>query len=196
MTAIELLLQRQSNPLLTTPAPDAPDLDNILSAGMRVPDHACLKPWHFTVIQHDGLQRLSDLFVEALNLDGVSNENSNNEETISDLEKKLAKTKKMPFRAPMIIIISTKYKDHIKVPKSEQLIAAGCANHAMQMAAVALGYDAMWRTGEFSYNSVVKKGLNIDEMDDIVGFLYIGTATKTVALKPVRDYKDNVSYWN
>jgi len=191
MTAIELLLQRQSNPLLTTPAPDAPDLDNILSAGMRVPDHACLKPWHFTVIQNAGLQRLSELFVEALNHDAA-----NSAEAISELEKKIAKTKKMPFRAPMIIIISTKYNDHNKVPKSEQLIAAGCANHAMQMAAVALGYDAMWRTGALAYNSVVKKGLNIDEGEDIVGFLYVGTATKTAALKPVRDYKNNVSYWN
>ena len=205
MTAIELLLQRQSNPLLTTPAPDTPDLDNILSAGMRVPDHACLKPWHFTVIQNDGLQRLSDLFVEAINVDALSTTGMLEETSIataniaeveSELEKKIAKTKKMPFRAPMIIIISTKYNDHNKVPKSEQFIAAGCANHAMQMAAVALGYGAMWRTGALAYNSVVKKGLNIGEGNDIVGFLYVGTAIKTLPLKPVRDYKDNVSYWN
>jgi len=191
MTAIELLLQRQSNPLLTAPAPDAPDIDNILSAGMRVPDHACLKPWQFTVIQNNGLQRLSDLFVKAVN---AANKTGLIEE--SDLEKKIAKTMKMPFRAPMIIVISTHYQEHDKVPKSEQLIAAGCASHAMQMAAYSLGYGAMWRTGELAYNNIVKAGLDIAEENEIVGFLYIGTASKTLPLKPVRHYKDNVNYWN
>ncbi len=205
MTAIELLLQRQSNPLLTAPAPNAPDLDNILSAGMRVPDHACLKPWYFTVIQNKGLQRLSDLFVEAIKVDTVNKTEQIEETSIvntsitkakSDLEKKITKTIKMPFRAPMIIVISTQYCEHEKVPKSEQFIAAGCASHAMQMAACALGYGAMWRTGEFAYNSAVKEGLNIGEGNDIVGFLYIGTSSKKLPLKPVRHYKDNLSYWN
>jgi nitroreductase len=201
MTAIELLLQRQSTPLLTVPAPDAADLDNILSAGMRVPDHGCLKPWYFTVIQNEGLLRLSDLFVEAVNIDAASKAGllegtSISDVTETDLEKKIAKTSKMPFRAPMIIIISTQYQEHSKVPKSEHFIAAGCANHAMQMAAVALGYGAIWRTGELAYNTVVKEGLNIDESNDIVGFLYIGTASKTIPLKPVRHYKDNLSYWS
>jgi len=40
MTSIELLLQRQSTPLLTTPAPNSDDLEHILAAGMRVPDTA------------------------------------------------------------------------------------------------------------------------------------------------------------
>jgi nitroreductase len=203
MTAIELLLQRQSTPLLTTPAPDAPDLDNILSAGMRVPDHACLKPWHFTVIQNEGLQRLSNLYVEALHCDAKnqvglqeSQIDMNDAEIKSNVENKIAKTKKMPFRAPMIIVISTQYHEHSKVPKSEQLIAAGCASHAMQMAAVALGYGAMWRTGDFAYNAFVKKGLDIGEGNDIVGFLYLGTASKELPLKPVRDYKEKVTYWS
>lgn len=201
MTAIEFLLQRQSTPVLIAPAPDAPDLDNILSAGMRVPDHACLKPWHFMVIQNEGLQRLSDLFVEAITFDAASKAGLIEGTTIAnitevDLEKKIAKTIKMPFRAPMIIVISTKYVAHDKVPKSEQFIAAGCASHAMQMAACALGYGAMWRTGELAYNSVVKEGLGMEEGDDIVGFLYIGTAGKVTPLKPIRHYKDSVSYWN
>lgn len=188
MNAIELLLQRQSNPSLTAPAPDVPDLDNILSAGMRVPDHGCLKPWHFTVIQNEGLKNLSDLFVKAVN--------SNHLLSAEELEKKIEKATKMPFRAPMIIVISTRYTEHEKVPKSEQFITAGCSSHAMQMAAFALGYGAIWRTGELAYNDTVKKGLNISDNNDIVGFLYLGTANKTSGIKPVRSYKEHVSYWN
>ena len=179
MTAIELLLQRQSTPLLTAPTPSKELLEQILSAGMRVPDHAGLQPWHFTVITGEGLQRLSELWVS-----------SSNEQTAN-----LEKIAKMPFRAPMIIVISTQFVSHEKVPKQEQLISAACSAHAMQMAAYALGFGAMWRTGELAYNEKVKQGLSIDEQDEIVGFLYIGTPCKAQALKAAKCFENKVSYW-
>jgi len=178
MTPIDFLLQRQSTPLLTEPAPKQEELTKILAAGMRVPDHACLKPWHFTVISGDGLQKLSKLFVES-----------------SEPSVNLEKVAKMPFRAPMIVVISTEFIAHEKVPKQEQLITAGCCAHAMQMAAVSLGYGAMWRTGALAYNNKVKQGLGINEQDEIVSFLYIGTACKKLPLKLSKDVENKVSYW-
>jgi nitroreductase len=179
MTAIDLLLKRQSNPLLTAPAPSEQTLEQILAAGMRVPDHAGLQPWHFTVITGDGLQRLSDLFVA-----------SSNKQTAN-----IEKVAKMPFRAPMIIVVSTQFTQHEKVPAQEQLITAGCCAHAMQMAAYSLGYGAMWRTGNFAYNEQVKQGLKISEQNEIVGFLYIGTPCKEQALKAAKSFESKVSYW-
>ena len=179
MNSTDLLLQRQSNPLLATPAPSTSALETILSAGMRVPDHGCLQPWHFTVITGDGLQRLSDLLV------------ASSDPKTANLEK----VAKMPFRAPMIIVVSTNFVDHEKVPKQEQLITTGCCVHAMQMAAYSLGYGAMWRTGELAYNEQVKTGLAINKQDEIVGFLYIGTPCKEQAVKPNRSFENKVSYW-
>jgi nitroreductase len=179
MNSIELLLQRQSTPLLTTPAPNNTDLSQILASGMRVPDHACLQPWHFTVVSGDGLQRLSDLLVDSSDAQNAD----------------LTKVAKMPFRAPMIIIVSTEFVQHDKVPTQEQLITAGCCAHAMQMASVALGYGAMWRTGGLAYNEKVKQGLNIKENDEIVGFLYIGTPCKEQVVKKPKCFENKVSYW-
>lgn len=179
MTGIELLLQRQSNPLITSPAPTDKALEQILAAGMRVPDHASLQPWHFTVITDDGLQRLSDLLVS-----------SSNQETAN-----LEKIAKMPFRAPMIIIISSQFVHHEKVPKKEQLITAGCCAHAMQMAAFSLGFGAMWRTGELASNEQVKQGLGISEEDELVGFLYIGTPCKEQGIKSSKSVESKVTYW-
>lgn len=179
LASIELLLTRRSNACLTAPAPNETDLDIILRAGMRIPDHAALMPWQVLVIQNQGLQRLSDVFVSTVELNDIA---------------KVEKTKKMPFRAPMVIVISTQYKDHEKVPKQEQLITAGCCVHAMQMAAFALGYGAMWRTGALAYNEQVKKGLSIGLEEDIVGFLYIGTESKSLSIKPEKNYSAKVSY--
>jgi nitroreductase len=179
MTSIELLLQRQSTALLTIPAPNQNDLEQILAAGMRVPDHGCLQPWHFTVIAEDGLQRFSDLLVHS------SDSQSANLERIA----------KKPFRAPMIIVVSTEFVQHEKVPTQEQLISVGCCAHAMQMASVALGYGAMWRTGGLAYNAKIKQGLSIKEHDEIIGFLYIGTPCKQQALKSSKRFEHKVTYW-
>lgn len=197
MDAIELLLQRQSTPVLTDPAPTEADLTTLLSAGMRVPDHGGLKPWHFHVITGQGLQRLSELYVEATTINIASQTGqiegaSIDEQALSD---KMAKVAKIPFRAPMIIVISTQYVEHNKVPKQEQLVAAGCCAQAMQMAAFSLGYGAMWRTGDLAYNDTVKQGLGLEEGNDIAGFLYIGTPKKVCNTKPAKSYQDNVTFW-
>ncbi|MGB0936045.1 MAG: NAD(P)H nitroreductase [Colwellia sp.] len=180
MKAINLLTQRQSTPLLTEPKPSKDSLELIIDAGMRVPDHAALKPWFFHVITGDGLKKISDLFVSS----SIETEGAN-----------LEKIAKMPFRAPMIIVVSTQYKTHDKVPLKEQLITAGCCVHAMQMACVALGYGAMWRTGALAANEKVKEGLGISEQDEIVGFLYVGTPCKKDRLKPKKTLVDKVTFW-
>jgi len=181
MNSIDLLLKRQSNPLLQAPAPKEADIDTILKAGMRVPDHAGLTPWHFTLIKDKGLQRLSEVFVEAVTLDQAD-------------DAKLAKAAKMPFRAPLIILVSTKFQPHEKVPEQEQIVAAGCSAHAMQMAAYALGYGAMWRTGELSYHPYVKEKLGVTAGNEIIGFLYIGTIAKPLPTKKSRSYDCHISY--
>lgn len=182
MQAIDLLLNRFSTPQLTEPAPSSAQLEQIIKAGCKVPDHGGLRPWHFTVATGTGLQRLSDVFVNVGKTCGAD-------------EAKLAKLAKMPFRAPLIIIVSTRSVEHEKVPFQEQVIAAGCAAHAMQMACVALGYGAMWRTGDLSYDPLVKEALNIASKDEIVGFLYIGSAKKEVPAKPQKPIDCHISYF-
>ena len=181
MNSIELLLTRQSSAQLTAPAPDQTSLDTILKAAVRVPDHGALTPWHFTVVAGDGLQKLSDIFVQAAKQANVN-------------EAKILKAKKMPFRAPLIIVVSSNITTHEKVPKQEQIITAGCCVHAMQMAAFSLGYGAMWRTGDFAYNDFVKHSLGVDEHNEIVGFLYLGSCEKKTSTKASKPYNRFVSY--
>jgi len=152
-----------------------------LQAGMRVPDHGALLPWQFTIIKEQGLEKLANIYFSALESSGAE-------------QAKLEKAKKMPFRAPMIITVTTQFVEHEKVPKQEQLIAAGCTVHAMQMAAYALGYGAIWRTGELSYNGDVKSALGIEASEEIVGFLYIGSKTKELPTKPIKSYENKVKY--
>ncbi len=51
----------------------------------------------------------------------------------------------------------------------------GAAAQNLILAAHALGYGAMWKTGAPAYDPRVKKALGLAEDDQIVGFLYLGT---------------------
>lgn len=54
MDALELLINRRSASRLAEPAPTGEQLQNILRAGMRAPDHKSMQPWHFFVIEGKG----------------------------------------------------------------------------------------------------------------------------------------------
>ncbi len=43
------------------PAPAGEQLENILRAGLRAPDHGTLQPWRFFIIADDGRERFSQL---------------------------------------------------------------------------------------------------------------------------------------
>ena len=178
---IEFLLKRQSNPNLTEPAPNKNELEQILQAAMTVPDHGGLTPYRFIVVEASARSLLADIYKQSA---------KNN----SGDDVKIAKAEKMPFRSPMMIIVTTNYQEHPKVPKQEQLITAGCAAYAMEMAAVALGYQAMWRTGDMAYCNQVKQALSIDVTQDIVGYLYLGTESKSLSAKPRKSFETVTRY--
>ncbi len=45
MSAIDTLLNRNSHARLVDPGPDAAELNTILQAALRAPDHGRLRPW-------------------------------------------------------------------------------------------------------------------------------------------------------
>lgn len=65
MDALELLMTRRSASRLVDPAPAGEQLQNILRAGMRAPDHKTLQPWQFFVIEGEGRERFSDVLEKA-----------------------------------------------------------------------------------------------------------------------------------
>ncbi|TRX56854.1 NAD(P)H nitroreductase [Thalassomonas sp. M1454] len=182
MTPIQFLINRQSCSALSAPGPNDEQLNAILNAAMASPDHAGLAPYHFHVISGDGLDKLSAVYQKAI-------------KATTDNELKIEKSKKMAYRAPMTIVVSTKFQQHPKVPVQEQLMTAGCATHAMQMACVALGFGAIWRSGDLAYSDIVKQELGIKLDDEIVGFLYIGTATKDCTQKVRKTAEPFTTYW-
>jgi nitroreductase len=181
MDALELLLNRRSVAKLMAPAPEGKALEHIIEAGLRSPDHGNLTPWRFVIAQGKGLQTLSDIFSSAAKMNGSS-------------EAMIEKLEQAPFRAPMIIIAIANVKPHPKVPAFEQYLSAGCAVQAMQMAAIAQGFQGIWRSGEWMFDPEVKHAFSVEGEDEIVGFLYLGTAMAEPMKAPQRDFSQYVSF--
>ena len=181
MQALELLLSRQSCPRLQAPGPNDEQLQNILNAGARVPDHGGLQPWEFIIAQGDGLQRLADIYTQSAKASGAD-------------QIKIDKAGNLPFRAPMVITVAASYQSHPKVPKLEQQLAAGCSVMAMQQAAYAQGLGGIWRTGEYAFCRLVHQQLGLRDEHQIVGFLYLGTPAISAPIKPLKSGQQFARY--
>lgn len=182
MDALTLLLTRHSQPRLTAPAPADAELENIKQAALRAPDHAGLKPWDFIVCTGKGLDKLGDILQDS----AISSDKA---------QASIDRALQLPHRAPMVIIAINKYKAHDKVPKEEQIASTACAVQAMQMAALVQGFAGIWRTGDYAQCPYVKKSLGLDEDDEIVGFLYLGTSSCKALPKPAIASDDYFTHW-
>lgn len=160
---ISLLTQRVSHASLSEPGPSPEELSEIIKAGMRAPDHAMLRPWRFIVIEEERRSAFGAVLCESLRLRGV------------DDEAQLTKALRAPLRAPLVIAVLLSYQAHAKVERTEQIGSAAAATYAMSLAANALGYGAMWRTGLYATDPHVISALGGSPQDEVIGFLYFGT---------------------
>ena len=164
MQAIDALLARRSARALTEPAPDAGALELIFAAAARAPDHGWLRPWRFILVRGPARERFGALLAEQLR------------RTHPQIgEESLERERLKAFRAPLIIVVAAHCDPAVKIPVIEQTLSAGAAAHAMMLAAFALGFNAMWKTGAAAYDATVKEALGLVPADAIVGFLYFGT---------------------
>ena len=183
MNTIDALLTRNSSPRLTNPIPSEEQLEIAYKCALRAPDHAWIRPWKFIQISEQGLDKLSDAFVNtAKKLD------SNIDPQI------LEKYKNAPYRAPLVIVLVSDTKEHPKVPVIEQQLSTAAAGQNMLLAFHDMGFAGIWRTGKLAFNKVVQKSLGLDENQEILGYLYIGTEIGTKKKIPSLDIDDFVSY--
>ena len=166
MDAVELLTGRRSCAALKAPAPEGEALETILRAALRVPDFQTLRPYEFILAKDKGLDRLGALLRQAAIASGQPPEN-------------VERAPKMPRRAPLVIIVVARARESVVVTPLEQRLTAGCAVMAMQMAAVALGFSGIWRSGWPMFDRGLHGALGLGPNDQIVGFLYLGTPIRT-----------------
>jgi nitroreductase len=181
---LQFLQDRVSISKLQSPPPNAQVLREVFKAAVRAADHGLLQPWRFLVIEGEGLQALSSVFVKAI---------TNTDPSASPAV--IEKCRNMPFRAPMIIVAIARCRVHPKIPKQEQVISCGAAVQNMLNAFFILGFGAMWRSGDMTQDAYVKNQLGLVEHEEIIGFVYVGTAVQLAPPAPVVDVDAFFTPW-
>ena len=182
MDALKNILNRVSARELAQPYPSNDEMKLVYQAALRAPDHAWLRPSSFIEVKGQGLDRLSKIFYEyALTLDDLSEEIIN-------------KYKNAPYRAPMIIILVSTFKEHPKVPSIEQKLSTATAAQNISLALNAMKYSCIWRTGKLAFNKTIQEKLGLSSNQEILGYLYVGTEIGKKKKIPSLDIDDFVSY--
>ncbi|AUI66148.1 MULTISPECIES: NAD(P)H nitroreductase [Glaesserella] len=163
METLDLLQRRRSSKKFGNGVPTSEQLDTILKAGLRAPDHGRLKPYHFIVIEKSGMETFRRCLLETAQEFDMG-------------EEGLAKAEKLANRAPMMIAVVAKIeKDLPKVPAWEQVVTAGCATYAMQLAANAQGFETCWITNKWVNGASLRQAFGCREQDQIVSLVMIGS---------------------
>ena len=186
MNCLDLLTRRRSTPsrLLGEPGPTPEQLNTLLSAAIRVPDHGKLTPWRFLRIQGTARLALGELLAQ------LSRERDPNA-----TGTQLAKERGRFANAPTIIAVISRLTPGHKVPECEQLLSGGAVCFSLLLGAQALGFGAQWLTGWAAYDPAIHRQLGIGEHERILGFIHLGTAREAPPERPPAGLSGLLSGW-
>lgn len=154
-------------------------IEKLLDAGNHAPNHYKVRPWRFIVLTGNARNKLGDVMAASF------------ADRNPDLPPEgLDKTRALPLRAPLMIVVGVDKPAEAKVLEIENISAASAASQNILLAAHALGLGAQWRTGDWARDVKVKEFLGLSEDQRIAGFIYIGypeSESVSVPRPPVED---------
>ncbi len=147
-------------------------IEALLTAAVRAPDHGLIGPWRFTVLEGGARSILGDAMRAAL-LEKTPE---------ADAEAQHREASKA-FRSPALIVVSALPQPHPKVPMVEQLVAVGAAIQNLWIAAHSMGFGAAWKTGSHAYSATVKRALGLADEEQIIGFVHVGVSLSRAVVR-------------
>ena len=185
-TPLALLHTRRSGKPrdMIAPGPDAAQLDQILRAAIRVPDHGKLAPWRFVVVGADQRDALSELLVRAYR-----------QEKPEAGRLEIEAMEQFAHQAPTLIVALSSPVSESKIPLWEQQLSVGAACMSLLTATHALGFVGGWLTGWPAYSDSVRDAFGTPTQR-IAGFLFIGTPARPLEERPRPEFDAVVRHWN
>ena len=182
--ATELLLSRRSVPafLLQEPGPSPEQVETLLKAASRVPDHGKLAPWRFLLVEGEYRRHLADWLAEA----ELAHEGAD-PQRVEDAKKR--------FDAPLTVVVISRAGPHVKIPEWEQVLSAGAVCMNLIVAAHGLGFAANWLTGRAAYDHQAADVLGLADAERVAGFIHIGTADQVPTDRPRPPLDEIVQRW-
>jgi nitroreductase len=183
--SIETLLSRYSlgGKYLKEPGPTPEELELIVGAALRAPDHGELTPFRFVVIQGEDKKRLADLFESYAKRAGKSQESC-------EIER--ARALEVPMSLAVIACIDAY---HPLVPAHEQWMCVGGAVTNVLNAIHAMGFAGKMLSGGKVRDTLIVEAF-CKPNESLVGWIAIGTPERALKSKAVKSVQDKITHFN
>ncbi|MEJ8475551.1 nitroreductase family protein [Roseibium algae] len=170
---------------MTEPGPDTVEVQEILTAAARVPDHGKLAPWRFILYRKPQGETIGRKLLEICEAGG---------EPLDDVrrDQELGRF----LRAPLVVGVVSKAAIHAKIPLWEQELSVGAACMNLVNAASASGYASQWLSEWYCFNEAAARYLGCGENERFAGFIYIGTPTQAPFERPRPSLVDICTDWS
>lgn len=182
--ALAFLLARRSRPAKTLagPGPSRTELETMLTAAARTPDHGKLEPWRFIVLEEAACARLAALTHEIGEARGREPE-------------RLLKDAVGFRQAPVAVAVVASPVASDKIPEAEQTLSAGAVCLGLLNAALAMGWGANWLSGWMATDAgFLQRGLGLAPPEWVAGFVHVGRETTPPPERPRPDLGRRVEW--
>ncbi|WP_171120315.1 MULTISPECIES: nitroreductase [unclassified Ruegeria] len=163
--ALEFLQSRRSRPAKTliAPAPTREQLQPLLTAAARCPDHGKLEPWRFIVIEKGAMPRLSKLTHDR----GVA---------LGKSPEDIIKARSQFELGHLAVAVIEVQKPSEKIPAIEQTYSAGAVCLGLLNAALASGWGANWLSGWQTHDpDFCRAAFGLADNERVAGLVHIAT---------------------
>ena len=165
---LDFLLNRRSRPAKTLgrAAPERPEIEMLLTAASRTPDHGKLVPWRFVVLADmAGREKVTAIARRHL-------------ERLGEPPDKVEKNANFARDGGLVIAVISSPKPSEKIPRWEQELAAAGVCLSLLNAALAAGWGANWLTGPLARDEpFLAEAFVCAPGEFVAGFVHIGDET-------------------
>ena len=182
----DYLLNRRSvgQAFLKEPGPSAEELEQILTIGLRVPDHGKLNPWRLVLYSGDARALIGQKLEQMAKARNPA---------MDEAELERERLRFLP--PPLTIGVLSAPKPHPTVPEWEQFLSAGNVALNLVHAAFALGYAANWVSRWYSMDDEAARMLGARDGERFVAFVQIGTPAAVIEDRPRPKLEEFVTSW-
>lgn len=169
---------------LQAPGPSDAQVRRLFLSAAAAPDHDQLRPWRFIVMGASTRDTLAQAFADAL----VERDAKASPEQLADARAKA-------FRGPCLILAVADLRNpNPAVPDAEKILSLGCAVQNLLLSAQAQGYATGLTSGKALSSRAFRNAFGLQEGEQAVCFISVGTPTKQRPRKPRPDPADFVTW--
>jgi nitroreductase len=168
---------------MAAPGPSPEQLDRILNAAIRVPDHGKLAPWRFVIVPDERRAAFAALLERAYRADRPA-----------PGKVELEAVRQFALQAPTLIVALSVPAPASHIPLWEQELSVGAACMNLLIATHAEGLVGSWLTGWAAYSDIVRDAFG-GPGERIAGFLFLGTPVRALEERPRPERGTVIKIW-